>query len=220
MLNEVEESQQINFLIVTLPLLCIYCASYRHWIKGRQGTGWNTRTGRSRNARAALDTEGTSGLYKGPWFMTWTSVTGSGSKGNEAHVTAEGQYQGICGVSMQRRKEWEKSPTIGFCKVMVGGKTTPMQATSTCSFVPSAAVGTASSSLSLLPWWFAALWMCCCTAHPSSACTAVLWRIMNLEQPNKEYYIIQTSKVTGGRRQPSGTIWHLSLSTIISDTGL
>lgn len=43
---------------------------------------------------------------------------------------------------------------------------------------------------------------------------------MNLEQPNEEYYIIQTSKVTGGRRQPSGTIWHLSLSAIISDTGL
>lgn len=69
MLNEVEESQQINLLSVTLPLLCIYCASYGHWTKGRQGTGWDTCPGRSRNARAALDTEGTSGLHKGPWLM-------------------------------------------------------------------------------------------------------------------------------------------------------
>lgn len=218
MLNEVEESQQINLLTVTLPLLCIYCASYSHWTKGRQGTGWETCPGRRRNARAALDTEGTSGLTKARG--SWISGTGSGSKGNEAHVAAEGQHRGICVVRMQRRKEWEKSQTSGFWKAMAGGKTTPMQATSTRSFAPSAAAGSASSSLSLLPWCFAALWICCCTAHPSSACTAVLWRIMNLEQPNEEYYIIQTSKVTGGRRQPSGTIWHLSLSAIISDTGL
>lgn len=66
---------------------------------------------------------------------SWISGTGSGSKGNEAHVAAEGQHQGICVVRMQRRKEWEKSQTTGFWKAMAGGKTTPMQATSTQAHV-------------------------------------------------------------------------------------
>lgn len=87
------------------------------------------------------------------------------------------------------------------------------------SFVPSAAGGPASSSCSSSPGGLQLSGSAGALAHPSRACT-VLGSIMNLEQPNKEYDIIQTSTVTGGRRQPSGTIWHLSLSAIISDTGL